>query len=158
MCEVQRYLITDKKMLLLTNLFLSAFRLLFFQHLPCRRCRHHRRWQLPVLSCSTEAQNSRILYNMYVYCILLSCQAVGFPKDLAAADAAPSPSNSAPCFNKTRTFCLPHYSALAIGRHLDVLAKLVQAKPPRRRVVRRAPASKQQTPIIHMRARVPVSE
>ena len=98
---------------------------------------------------------------MYVYCILLSCQAVGFPKDLVAAGggSAPSPLNSAPCFNKTRTFCL------AIGRHLDVLAKLVQAKPPRRRHRRRAVRRGARSRLkatdpnnTYARARVPVSE
>ena len=79
---------------------------------------------------------------------MLSCQAVGFPKDFAAA----VPLNSVPCFNKTRTFCLPQYSVLAIGRHLDVLAKLIQAA-----AKGGLAASQQQTPIIHMRARVPVS-
>jgi hypothetical protein len=53
---------------------------------------------------------------------------------------------------------------LAIGRHLDVLAKLVQAKPPRRhrrrRAVRRARSRLKATDPnnTYARAHVPVSE
>ena len=98
---------------------------------------------------------------MYVYCILLSCQAVGFPKDLGAATAgaAPSPPRTVRhALTKHVRFAWPLGDILMFLPSSFRQSHRAAATAAGQCAAALAPASKQQTPIIHMRARVPVSE